>query len=192
MKIIGAIVSWLMDLPFSFYHYVVKQLVRQNLQQRGIHMSSSCLVQGSRFITCRGRVSAGSFGVFWCGNDPTGSLIEARLEFGTNVCIGDHFNIRAAGAPIKVGNDVLIANNVTIVSSNHGFLKGIPIVQQPWVSRQNGVRIGDDVWIGANAVILPGAEISDGAIVAAGAVVRSYIPANEIWGGVPARKIGSR
>lgn len=45
------------------------------------------------------------------------------------------------------------------------------------------------MWIGANAVILRGVSIGDGAIVAAGAVVNHDIPAHEIWGGIPAKKI---
>lgn len=51
------------------------------------------------------------------------------------------------------------------------------------------VHIGKNVWIGANAVILRGVSIGDGAIVAAGAVVNHDIPAHEIWGGIPAKKI---
>lgn len=52
--------------------------------------------------------------------------------------------------------------------------------------------IGDDVWIGANAVILRGVNIGDGAVIAAGAVVTRNVPKYEIWGGVPAKKIGER
>lgn len=48
---------------------------------------------------------------------------------------------------------------------------------------------GKKVWIGANAVILRGVSIGDGAIVVAGAVVKHDIPAHEIWGGIPAKKI---
>lgn len=52
--------------------------------------------------------------------------------------------------------------------------------------------IGNGVWVGAHAVILRGVSIGDCAVVAAGAVVTRNIPAYEIWGGVPARRIGSR
>ncbi|MEO7067511.1 MAG: DapH/DapD/GlmU-related protein [Rhodanobacter sp.] len=52
--------------------------------------------------------------------------------------------------------------------------------------------IGDGVWIGAHAVILRGVQIGDCAVVAAGAVVTRNVPAREIWGGVPARRIGVR
>jgi acetyltransferase-like isoleucine patch superfamily enzyme len=54
------------------------------------------------------------------------------------------------------------------------------------------VLIGDDVWIGAGAVLLPGARVGNGAVIAAGAVVNATVPEYEIWGGVPARRIGER
>jgi len=53
------------------------------------------------------------------------------------------------------------------------------------------VHIGRDVWIGANAVILPGVTIGDGAVIAAGAVVTKDVPENTVAGGVPAKVIKS-
>ena len=57
---------------------------------------------------------------------------------------------------------------------------------------EKGIIINEDVWIGANAIILKGVEINKGAIIAAGSVVTNSIPSYEIWGGVPARKISER
>jgi len=54
------------------------------------------------------------------------------------------------------------------------------------------VVIGRDVWIGCHVVVLPGVTIGDHAVVAAGAVVTKSIPSGEMWGGVPAKKIGER
>jgi acetyltransferase-like isoleucine patch superfamily enzyme len=66
-----------------------------------------------------------------------------------------------------------------------------PIVKQT-AGPEEPVTLDTDVWIGANAVLLKGVTIGKGAIVAAGAVVRNSIPSYEIWGGVPARKLGER
>ena len=58
------------------------------------------------------------------------------------------------------------------------------------VLRFGKIRIGSGCFIGANSTILPGVTVGNGSIVAAGAVVSRNIPAGEIWGGVPAKKIG--
>ena len=54
------------------------------------------------------------------------------------------------------------------------------------------IVLEEDVWLGANVIVLKGARIARGAIIAAGAVVTSDVPTFEIWGGVPAQKIGQR
>lgn len=64
------------------------------------------------------------------------------------------------------------------------------MIRQP--GRKEPIVIVADVWIGANAVILRGVTIGRGAIVAAGAVVTRSVPEFEIWGGVPAKKLGVR
>lgn len=53
-------------------------------------------------------------------------------------------------------------------------------------------KIGCDVWIGAGAIVLRGAVIGDGAVIAAGALVRHQVPAYEVWGGIPARRLRAR
>ena len=59
-------------------------------------------------------------------------------------------------------------------------------------STEASIVIEDDVWLGVNVAVLKGITIASGAVIAAGAVVAKSVPANEIWGGVPARKIGER
>ena len=56
----------------------------------------------------------------------------------------------------------------------------------------NGIEIGDDVWIGAGAVITPGVMVGRGAVIGANSVVTHHVPEYEVWAGVPARKIGER
>ena len=60
------------------------------------------------------------------------------------------------------------------------------------IRNNKAVNIGNDVWIGANVIILPGVTISDGAIIAAGAVVNKDVKPFEIVGGVPAKTIKYR
>lgn len=98
-----------------------------------------------------------------------------------------------SGSGIQIGDDVALAPGVQVVPANHAYARrDIPIAKQGFLPSKGGVVIGDDVWIGANAVLLDGATIGRGAIIAAGAVVAGAVPEYEIWGGVPARKIGAR
>ncbi len=85
----------------------------------------------------------------------------------------------------------MIAQHVSVIGSNHGIRKSSPVRSQPWQSSR-GVTIGCDVWIGAGAIILPGAEVEEGAIVGAGAVVTGKVPSYAVVAGVPARVIGER
>jgi acetyltransferase-like isoleucine patch superfamily enzyme len=111
------------------------------------------------------------------------------INIGDNVFIGSNceFNIRKG---ITIGEDTLIASGCRFIDHDHG------INRSDLMKIQNGVEkeiiIGSDVWIGCNVIVLKGVKIDDGAVVAAGAVVTKSIPPFEIWGGVPAKKIGER
>lgn len=114
------------------------------------------------------------------------------VTIGERCMINPHC-VLYSGSGITLGNDVALAPGVQVVPANHAFARrDITIAEQGFLPSKGGVVIGDDVWVGANAVLLDGAKIGRGAIVAAGSVVRGEIPAYEIWGGVPARKIGVR
>lgn len=90
---------------------------------------------------------------------------------------------------IQIGKCCRIAQNVTLLAQTYETIPNLTNAQaQMKVSK---VVIGDYVWLGANVVILPGVSVGDRAIIGANAVVTTDIPANEIWGGVPARYIRS-
>lgn len=93
---------------------------------------------------------------------------------------------------VSIGNFTMIANDVCIIGADHYFRRpGIPMV----FAGREGLHetiIGNDVWIGARAIIMVGTKIGNGAIVAAGSVVTKDIEPYAIYGGVPARKIKDR
>jgi acetyltransferase-like isoleucine patch superfamily enzyme len=114
------------------------------------------------------------------------------------VVIGEHCHINShcvlySGNGIRLGNAVLIAPGVMLVPSNHAFARlDVPILHQGFMASKGGIIIEDDVWIGANSVILDGVTIGRGAIIGAGSVVNRSVPANEIWAGTPAVFLRSR
>ena len=98
------------------------------------------------------------------------------FKYPEMIQIGDHSFINhlcsvwaSPAGPITIGNNVLLGPCVSIFSSNHGIARGELIRNQP--GQDAPIRIGDDVWLGANAVVTAGVSIGDGAVVGAGAVV---------------------
>ncbi len=112
-----------------------------------------------------------------------------RIVIGDTVFIGAgcEFNINEG---ITIGNDSLIASGCKFIDHNHGT--NIKQLMHSQVGAGYPIVIGNDVWLGCNVIVLNGVVIGHGAVVAAGAVVTKSIPSNEIWGGVPAKKIGER
>ncbi len=116
------------------------------------------------------------------------AIVRGDIELGENVSINPY---ACLSGRVKIGNGARIASHVSIVGFNHGFDDtDTPIYRQPLTSL--GIDIGDDVWIGANAVVLDGVKIGRGAIIAAGAVVAKDVPALAVAGGVPARVLKYR
>jgi len=103
--------------------------------------------------------------------------------------IGSGVNIRAAGGVIELGEYSGIGEHSVVVAANHSTDKDHLHIRSPWDENRTDVIIGRNVWIGANSCLLAGSRVGDNSIVGAGSVVTGEIPANEIWAGVPARKI---
>lgn len=114
---------------------------------------------------------------------------EGRLILGSGTTISTGVNLRAAGGVIEFGAGSAIGQHSVVVAANHAIKPGVPRFNTPYDEARTGVVIGKNVWIGALCVILPGISIGDNAVIAAGSVVTQSVPPNEIWGGVPARKL---
>ncbi len=116
------------------------------------------------------------------------ALVRGDVEFGTHSTVNAYAMI---SGKVRCGDGVRIASHVTIVGFNHGFDDpSTPIHTQKHESL--GIVIEDDVWIGANAVVLDGVRIGKGAVIAAGAVISRDVPPLAIMGGVPARVLRYR
>ena len=105
-----------------------------------------------------------------------------------NVIIGDHTRIGlhcTIIGPVTIGSHVNLAQGITVTALNHNFEDTAKRIDEQGITTKE-VIIGDDVWIGTNAVILPGVTIGRHSVVAAGAVVTKDVPDSCIVGGVPA------
>jgi len=112
-----------------------------------------------------------------------------NLSIGNNSGIGENAWISAEDR-VEIGDNVMIARELLIYTTNHESERGKLMIEQPM--RKAPVRISNDVWIGARVILLAGVTIGEGAIVGAGAVVTHDVEPYSIVGGVPARKIGER
>lgn len=113
------------------------------------------------------------------------------VAYGTHTTIGDNcwFNTGATlidDGLIIIGKSVLLGPHVTISTAGHPI---DPYVRESSAQFSATVTIGDRVWIGANATILPGVTVGDGSVIAAGSVVNKNVPPMTVVGGVPAKVI---
>jgi acetyltransferase-like isoleucine patch superfamily enzyme len=114
---------------------------------------------------------------------------KGGIRLGDRVEVNNQTIINGTGG-VDIGADTLIGPGVKIISYQHQYAAGRPIREQETISRP--IRIGCDVWIGANAVILAGVSVGDGAVIAAAAVVTRDVPAGAVVAGIPARAIKMR
>lgn len=143
------------------------------------------------------------------------SVRGTRIVIGENVVIDSFVKIKPAGGAgdvhigagsivnsgcvlytgngIRIGRDVAIAANCTFAPVNHEYAdRNTPIRRQGFRASKGGIVVGDDVWIGANCVLLDGAVIGDGCVVAAGCIVRGVLEPYHVYGGNPLAPIGRR
>jgi acetyltransferase-like isoleucine patch superfamily enzyme len=173
---------------------LVQRWRRWNLSRRGLQLHRSCYVGPGVSLgpdhvdRLNGTVEVGEACELNQGvqlNPWGGSIrIARRVWLGPYVVVYGH-------GGVDIGEETLISMHATILSSNHSvpqvgmFIRDTPDVLLP-------TKIGRDVWVGANAVILGGVTIGDGAVVGAGAVVTRDVEAGAIVAGIPARIVRLR
>ena len=129
------------------------------------------------------KFSLGNYSVvesYSCINNAVGDVI-----IGDYTRVGLHNTIIG---PVTIGSHVNLAQGITVTALNHNFSESDKRIDEQGVST-TPVMIEDDVWIGANAVILPGVSIGTHSVVAAGAIVTKDVPPHSLVAGVPAKVI---
>lgn len=97
------------------------------------------------------------------------------------------------GNGIRLGKHVAVAANCTFAPTNHEYAdRNVLIARQGFRPSKGGITVGDDVWFGANCVILDGSDIGQGCVIGAGSIVRGKLEPYGVYAGSPLRKIGER
>lgn len=117
-------------------------------------------------------------------------FVHGPVQLGAQVSLNPRVSIDGGAGGVFIGDDVRVATGAVLYAFEHGLDPGAPVREQP--VRSQGIRVGADVWIGANAGVTDGVRIGDHAVVAMGAVVTRDVPEWAIVGGVPARVLGDR
>jgi acetyltransferase-like isoleucine patch superfamily enzyme len=112
------------------------------------------------------------------------------IRIGNNVGIGE-FAYLGGGGGLDIGDECIIGQYFSCHPENHISTNTHIAIRHQGVTR-NGIRIGNNCWIGSKVTILDGVEIGAGSIIAAGAVVTRSFPVNSIIGGVPAEILKER
>lgn len=160
----------------------------KNIGQNTIFHKGSVLI-GPTYISIGNNTTIGKRVVISAWHKRSSDIPE--LSIGNNVSIGDDCHISAINKVI-IGNDVLLGKKITITDNSHGDLSehdcALPPIDRKHISR-GSVIIGDRVWIGDKATILPNVSIGSAAIIGANSVVTKNVPPKAVAVGNPARII---
>lgn len=185
-----------MDFLFHIVHRIVLRADRAALRRRvkqlnrGGHRFSEDAVYGKRLEI---HAAPGSCITVEAGaeiNNDSWLIAHAdnRLTIGERVFISQHCTV---SGNVSIGQNTLIAGFVTIIDANHNFNRSdVPIAEQGGSNAP--IVIGEDVWIGASSVVLPGVTIGDHAVIGANSTVNADVPAWAVAVGTPARVVSTR
>ena len=151
----------------------------------GVELAAGCFVAPSAAVSGRPGVALRLGDRSFVGAH---AYVTDAVSLGADCSVNPFATLRG---PIRGGDGVRIGAYACLVAFNHGFENpDVPIFRQPHTSK--GIRLGDDVWIGAHATVVDGVSIGSHTIVAAGAVVTKNVPDYAIVGGNPAQVIRLR
>ena len=148
--------------------------VLDGLGNIGIKIGSSCNI--------------GAFCRFICSVNY--NKIGEAIILGNNVSIGEYSYIGGA-AKVVIGNDTIVGQYLSIHPQNHNFHEKNKLIRLQGTT-ENGVKIGNNCWIGSKVTFLDGSKVGNGCVVAAGSVVTKSFGDNLVIAGVPAKVIKNR
>lgn len=176
--------SYYLDLLYSYWiRLEFKEMINS------VYFSRFVTLRGCQYITIDTHTTFGKSCILTAWGDYQGIDYIPQITIGKNCCFGEYNHITCINC-IHIGCGVLTGRWVTITDNSHGMtdfesLKSTPLKRQLY--SKGPVVIGDNVWIGDKATILPNVTIGDGAVIAANSVVTKDVPPYSVVGGNPAR-----
>tara|TARA_R110002049_G_scaffold176086_1_gene343288 strand:- start:562 stop:1236 length:675 start_codon:yes stop_codon:yes gene_type:complete len=161
------------------------------LNKKNIYFGSGVTIEENCFIDAYAvnklqfgnNVKIGAFSSISCTSHM--SKYGVGFKIGNNSGVGRFTEFGSSGG-IEIGNDVIMGSYVSFHSENHIFNDiSKPIREQGVTSK--GIKLGNNIWVGAKVTFLDGCEVGNNCVIAAGAVVKEIFPNNVVVGGVPAK-----
>ena len=152
--------------------------------------NSDTILLGKFFRNMRG-----IFFKLYTGNTSKNINVQIGARFSKNVKLGDNSGIGERALisnEVSIGNDVMMGPDVIIYTCNHEFKNVEEPMYKQGFQKIKPVTIGNDVWIGARVIILPGVKVGNGVVIGAGSIVTKDIEDYSIVGGNPAKLIRKR
>lgn len=173
---------------------LIQRLRRWKLARAGLQLDRSCYIGPGVSLGPDDRATVNGT-VEVAGSCELNQGVELNpfggsIRIARRVWLGPYVVIYGHGG-VEIGEQTLVSMHSSILSSNHGVPPMGKLIRDT-ADELRPTKIGRDVWIGANAVVLGGVTIGDGAVVAAGAVVNRDVEAGAVVAGVPAREIRRR
>lgn len=134
-----------------------------------IQLGNGCKIGAYSLITCTSHLS--KYGV--------------GLQMGNHSAIGDFAHFGASGG-IQIGDNVIMGSYISFHSENHNFNDTTKLIREQGVTSK-GIKLGNNIWVGAKVTFLDGSVVGNNCVIAAGAVVNGIFPDNVVIGGVPAK-----
>lgn len=151
---------------------------------RGRMFRTRCAIDTHVFITDHRNFSAGEGSALYHGCYILNA--EGKFRLGNNSHLGAYCYVNVCYGNVSVGDDVAVGPGTRIIAYSNHYEAGRKVTD---VRLTRDVVVGNNVFIGANCSILPGAVIHDNVVVAAGSVVKGELEGNAIHGGVPCKKL---
>jgi len=160
------------------------------LLQKGVYIDKYCRIHASNAEIILGKNNRVMKGAYVCSYVSNARKGEGII-IGSGCWIGINAHLQSGQGGLTIGKNVLIGPNTVISTGNHDYEKiDVSAIEQEFYGKP--IHVGDNAWIGSNAVVLGGVSIGEHAVVAAGAVVTKDVAPHTVVGGVPAQPLRSR